>query len=197
MFRLLLLLICLPFYIIYFGVKITFYGTIIITSFFISLIKTFRVKNEVTKSNEKIQREVKKNIHKDSKIAQFSKYTNINTYKLNKKTQCEHDINPDKKYKYELTQLSDLQCKITIERIQELYREYGFNVKVIGVNKKKYLTEYELIFSREINQFEILSISDKIIENFSLDGVRIVKGNKNNRIIIQIPLKYEKHITEM
>lgn len=97
---------------------------------------------------------------------------------------------------YKIIPLTDLQCKITIEKIQELYKELGYNVKVIDIIKNKYMTEYEVIFSRDISQYEIMSISNKIIEKFSIDGTRIIRDRKNdNRIFIQIPLKYEETLT--
>ena len=81
-------------------------------------------------------------------------------------------------------------------KIQEIYKELGFDVKVINIIKEKYITEYEGIFSQNVTQADILSISGKVINEFEIDGVKIV-GNtkKNNRIYIQIPLKYEKTLT--
>jgi hypothetical protein len=124
--------------------------------------------------------------------------TNIPTKIYKCDIDCNNKNKTIKSEKYELIPITDLQCKITIEKIQELYKEQGFYVKVIDIVKKKYITEYEIIFQKEISQFEILSVSDKIIENFSIDGVRIISNTKkNNRIFIQIPLKYEKTLTEM
>ena len=100
------------------------------------------------------------------------------------------------KNEYILSPITDTELKVTVEKIQELYSGLGFKVKVIDIVKKKYITEYEVIFSRNITQSDILSVSDKIIEEFQIDGIKIVRNSKKeNRIYIQIPLKYEETLT--
>ena len=95
-----------------------------------------------------------------------------------------------------LIQLTDTELKVTIEKIQELYRELGFCVKVIDVMKKKYTTEYEVAFMQGITKEDILSVSNEIIGEFQIDGVKIIGDSKKyNRIYIQIPLKYEETLT--
>ncbi len=197
MFHLLLFLFCFPFYVMYWAIKVLFYAITVIVSFIINLIQISsqsNIREDIIKNNEKktVKRTYGEIRDEGNSNIQSNKY--IDLYDLNKKTKNKNDDVDNKNYKFELTELSDLECKITIEKIQELYKECGFQIKVVGVEKKKYLTEYELIFPNEISQYEILSISDKIIENFSIDGVRIIKANKNNRIVIQVPLKYEKHL---
>ena len=197
MFHLLLFLFCFPFYVMYWEIKVLFYAITVIVSFIINLIQISsqsNIREDIIKNNEKktVKRTYGEIRDEGNSNIQSNKY--IDLYDLNKKTKNKNDDVDNKNYKFELTELSDLECKITIEKIQELYKECGFQIKVVGVEKKKYLTEYELIFPNEISQYEILSISDKIIENFSIDGVRIIKANKNNRIVIQVPLKYEKHL---
>lgn len=69
-------------------------------------------------------------------------------------------------------------------------------MKITGIVKKKYLTEYELIFSNTVTQADILSISGKVIDDFQIDGVKIIRDTKrNNRIYIQIPLVYGEILT--
>lgn len=69
-------------------------------------------------------------------------------------------------------------------------------MKVINIIKEKYITEYEVIFPQNVTQADILSVSNKVIAEFQIDGVKIVRNmKKNNRIYIQIPLKYEKTLT--
>lgn len=62
--------------------------------------------------------------------------------------------------------------------------------------KKRYLTEYELIFPNNVTQTDILNISSKVIDDFQIDGVKIIRDTKrNNRIYIQIPLVYGEILT--
>lgn len=93
---------------------------------------------------------------------------------------------------YKATEPSDLEIQITINKIQEIYKEYGFNVKVIDIRKNKYDTEYEIIFPIENTQDEICNISKNILEEFKLDGTNIRTNNKRirnkrNRIILSVP----------
>ncbi len=100
------------------------------------------------------------------------------------------------KREYTIKQITDTELRVVTGKIQELYRELGFNVKVIDIVKKKYITEYEIIFSQENTQTDILSVSNEVIDEFQIDGVKIIRNTKkDNRIYIQIPLKYEETLT--
>lgn len=153
--------------------------------------------------------------YKGVKIKQKNNRRNQNKLNVSKEYNNEYNCNVDNYYeklhyydkpknidsvihknKYMLSQITDTEVKVTVEKIQELYNELGFRVKVIDIVKKKYITEYEIIFSRNITQSDILSVSDKIIEEFQIDGVKVIRNSKKeNRIYIQIPLKYEKTLT--
>ncbi len=177
MFQLIWLLFCLPFYILYLAIKMFIY----IVIFIISLISFIFDIVSKKKKNKKI---VKNNLKID------------NIQKINYNSKLENIQEKTIKREFQLIQLTDIELKLTTQKIQELYKELGFYVKVIDIKRKKYITEYEVIFSREVTQSDILLVSDKIIEKFQIDGVKIVRNlQKENRICIQIPLKYEETLT--
>lgn len=176
MFHLIWLFVKISIYIVYWFVKIIAY----ILTLVISLVTAIFLNN--SKKEHKLEEE---------------NYEVKNYYE-----KLDYNYNKKEKYKivrkeeYGITQITDTELKVTTEKIQELYKELGFNVKVIDIIKKKYITEYEVIFPNTITQFDILSVSNKIIYEFQIDGVRIVRNNKkDNRIYIQIPLKYVKTLT--
>lgn len=93
----------------------------------------------------------------------------------------------------QVVQPTELKCRITIERIQELYKQQGVDVKVIGIKNNKYDTAYEIIFDLKIPQQKIIKISDEIRQDFDMDGVNIKSiDTKPNRLFITIPLEYKK-----
>lgn len=163
MFHLMWLLVKVSIYIVYWFVKIIVYILALVVSL-------------VTSSSWNNSKEENKSEKDNYEIKNY--YEKLN-YSYNKE-------------EYGITQATDTELRVTTEKIQELYKELGFKVKVIDIIKKKYITEYEVIFSNTTTQFDILSVSNKIIDEFQIDGVKIVRNNKkNNRIYIQIPLKYE------
>ena len=163
------------------------------------------------KSQKKYEKAIRKKNIKETNYLDTSKvnnnfYYNVENYneKLNYYNNFDKKIaifsfnyyNKKRNKDFILSQVTDTELKVTVEKIQELYNELGFKVKVIDIIKKKYITEYEVIFSRKITQSDILSVSNKIIEEFQIDGVKIVRNlQKENRIYIQIPLKYEETLT--
>ena len=172
MFYLILIIIFLPFYMFYFFIKVFAY----IIIFTISLIKLiFEKRHE--KVHEDYMEEMPQILESDNYNIENSDLYNIRSNNNYNKLY----INPIKPNKKEclLIQLTDTELRATVEKIQELYKKNGFDVKVIDIKKKKYTTEYEIIFSRENTQYEVLSISNKIIENFSIDGFNITRNTKN------------------
>lgn len=203
MFQLIWLLVCLPLYIFYISIKISVYVFIFIIEAIGGIIKCFlpEEKNQKqykavsikTKNNKFNQNEL--NVPKDHNNEYNCNVTNYyeKLYYYDEQKNIDSAI---QKNEYILSQITDVELRVTVEKIQELYDELGFKVKVIDIVKKKYITEYEVIFSRNVTQSDILSVSDKIIENFQIDGVKIVgNSKKENSIYIQIPLKYEKALT--
>lgn len=94
---------------------------------------------------------------------------------------------------YKLVPPTETEIKITITKIQEVYKELGFNVKVIDIRKNKYNTEYEIIFDKNIMQYQILSseISQKLRDEFAIDGVSIKpKKGTVNHLFIAVPFEY-------
>lgn len=196
MFQLIWLLLCFPFYMLSIAI-----GIIIYIVYF--CIKIISIVIGCLLKNGQGAKKYKKVIRKPKQLNTLK--NNNNEYNDNIENYYEKLHYYDEKEKknivsygkeYALSQVTDLELKITIEKIQELYNELGFKVKVIDITKKKYITEYEIIFSRDITQADILLVSNKIIEEFQIDGVKIV-GNpkKENRIYIQIPLRYEETLT--
>lgn len=175
MFHLMWLLVKISIYIVYWFVKIIVYILALVTSL---VTASFWNNSKEENKSEKDNYEIK------------NYYEKLNySYNKEEKYKIVH------KEEYGITQATDTELRVTIEKIQELYKELGFNVKVIDIVKKKYITEYEVIFPNTTTQFDILSVSNKIIDEFQIDGIKIVRNNKkNNRIYIQIPLKYEKHL---
>ncbi len=146
------------------------------------------------KNQKKYKKAIRKDNIKETNQLDISKEINKCDYNVENYNEKLQYYNKNEKNDFILSQVTDTELKVTVEKIQELYNELGF--KVIDIIKKKYITEYEVIFSREITQSDILSVSDKIIEEFQIDGVKIVRNlQKENRIYIQIPLKYEETLT--
>ena len=211
MFQLIGLLFGLPFYILYIAIKIGVYVFIFIISLISAVIEAL-AKSEKNKQNKDKIRNTLSSIENFSEIAP-NEGTNEYNDTENYVNECSYDIenyyekssNYNKKEieepivhksEYKLTQITDIELKITIDKIQEIYKELGFYVKVINIIKEKYITEYEVIFPQEVTQADILSVSSKVIAEFQIDGVKIVRNmKKNNRIYIQIPLKYEEILT--
>lgn len=209
MFKLIWLLVCLPFYIIYISIEISVYVFIFIIEIISSIIKCFLPEEKNPKQYKKVNIKSKINKINRKKLNVLKDYND--EYKYSDEYNCNVDNYYEKlhyydkpkniesatqKKKYILSQITDTEIKVTIEKIQELYSELGFKVKVIDIVKKKYITEYEVIFSSNITQYDILSVSDKIIREFQIDGVKIVRNSKKeNRIYVQIPLKYEETLT--
>lgn len=196
MFQLIWLLLCFPFYMLSIAIGI-------IICIFAFSIKIISIVIGCFLKNGKGTKKYKKTIRKPKQLNTLKNNNNeynhnLENYyeKLHYYDEKENESLITYRKEYMLSQVTDLELKITIEKIQELYNELGFKVKVIDVTKKKYITEYEIIFSRDITQTDILLVSDKIIEEFQIDGVKIV-GNpkKENRIYIQIPLRYEETFT--
>ena len=203
MFQLIWLLICMPFHIAYISIEISIYAFIFIIEIISGIIKCFLPEEKHLKQ------------YKEANIKPKIKKINQNKLNIPKNYNSEYNCNIDNYYKklhyydkqknivltiqkneYTLSPITDTELKVTVEKIQELYSELGFKVKVIDVVKKKYITEYEVIFSMNITQSIILSVSDKIIEKFQIDGIKIVRNlKKENIIYVQIPLRYEKTLT--
>lgn len=181
MFNLIVLLLCLPFYITYWIIKLVYNFLL----FVINLI--FSNKN----SNKNIENyENNYNVSNINNVEYTILQSNrdfINNQKVTNNINVKNNIEQNK-----LIPLTDTELRITVEKIQELYKELGFNVKVIDIIKQKYITEYEIIYSQEITQYDILSVSSEIVDKFQVDGVRIIRDTKkDNRIYIQIPLRYK------
>lgn len=196
MFQLIWLLVCAPFYILYIFIKISIYVIIFIIEIISAIIKCFSLEDKNEKRYRGVDIKQKNNKIEQNELYVSKEYNcNVDNYyeKLHYYDKQE-EMNPViHKNKYMISQITDTELKVTVEKIQELYNELGFNVKVIDIVKKKYITEYEVIFSRNITQSDILSVSDKIIDEFQIDGVKVVRNSKKeNRIYIQIPLRYEE-----
>lgn len=192
MFQLIWLLLCAPFYILYISIKISIYAVIFIIEVISGIIKCFLPEEKNQKRYNGVDiKQNELNVSKEYNCNVDNYYEKLHYYDKQK------DMNPViHKNKYMISQITDTELKVTVEKIQELYNELGFKVKVIDIVKKKYITEYEVIFSRNITQSDILSVSDKIIDEFQIDGVKIARNpKKENRIYIQIPLKYEETLT--
>lgn len=199
MFQLIWLLLCAPFYILYISIKISIYAVIFIIEVISGIIKCFLPEEKNQKRYKGVNIKQKNNKINQNKLNVSKEYNcNVDNY-YEKLHYYDKQKNIDPvihKNKYILSQITDTELKVTVEKIQELYNELGFKVKVIDIVKKKYITEYEVIFSSNITQSDILSVSDKIIEEFQIDGVKIARNSKKeNRIYIQIPLKYEETLT--
>ena len=193
MFQLMWLSLCLLFYILSIAVGIGIY----IFVFIIKLIKiVIRALFKSVKNQKKYKKAIRKYNIKETNQLDISKEINKCDYNVENYNEKLQYYNKNENKDFILSQVTDTELKVTVEKIQELYNELGFKVKVIDIIKKKYITEYEVIFSREITQSDILSVSNKIIEEFQIDGVKIVRNlQKENRIYIQIPLKYEDTLT--
>ncbi len=199
MFQLIWLLICALFYILYISIKISIYIVIFIIEIISGIIKCFLPEEKKPKRYKVVnvkQKDDKINQNKSNVPKEYN-YNVDNYYEKLHYYDKQTNIDPEmQKSEYRLSQITDTELKVTVEKIQELYNELGFKVKVIDIVKKKYVTEYEVIFSSNITQSDILSVSDKIIEEFQIDGVKITRNSKKeNRIYIQIPLKYEETLT--
>ena len=193
MFQLIWLLFCLPFYILSITVGIGIYLFILIIKLIKIVIKAFF---KSVKSQKKYEKAIRKKNIKETNYLDTSKVNNNFYYNVENYNEKLNYYNKKRNKDFILSQVTDTELKVTVEKIQELYNELGFKVKVIDIIKKKYITEYEVIFSRKITQSDILSVSNKIIEEFQIDGVKIVRNlQKENRIYIQIPLKYEETLT--
>lgn len=95
---------------------------------------------------------------------------------------------------YELVRPGEKEYKETANSIEHMYKKIGYNVKVTNIEKHKYNTSYEAIFStNETSQYEILCESDNIKNQFNVDGVNIKPNKKfDNKIIICVPLEYKE-----
>lgn len=180
MFQLICFLLCLPFYLFYIVVKVEIYILIFIIKLISNIVAALLQNERNYKSNKFKTTNSLISIENNSKKLSYNDEKEVIVHKS----------------EYKLTQITDIELKITIDKIQEIYKELGFDVKVINIIKEKYITEYEVIFPQNVTQAGILSVLGKVINEFEIDGVKIV-GNtkKNNRIYIQIPLKYEKTLT--
>lgn len=180
--QLIFLLFCLPFYVIYWCC----YALVFLISIISGIYKILTRK----KDNKKVDPNIL-DYDRDYNISNIKDYYN----KLHYNTKENKEKIKSKK-EYNIVQLTDTELRLTTEKIQELYKELGFNVKVVGIEKKKYITEYEVIFPKEITQFDILSVSSEIVNKFQIDGVKIVGDTKkDNRMYIQIPLRYQETLT--
>lgn len=203
MFQLIWVLVCLPLYIFYISIKISVYVFIFIIEAIGGIIKCFLPEEKSQKQYKAVSIKTKNNKFNQNELNVPKDHNNeyncnvANYYeKLHYYDEQKNIDSTIQKNEYILSQITDVELRVTVEKIQELYDELGFKVKVIDIVKKKYITEYEVIFSRNVTQSDILSVSDKIIENFQIDGVKIVgNSKKENSIYIQIPLKYEKALT--
>ena len=101
--------------------------------------------------------------------------------------------NIERKKEFKLVEPTDLEYKMEILKIEDIYKKLGFIVKVTNIKKNKYNTEYEVIFNREIDPYDIFAISDSIISEYSIDGVNIRRMKKEkNKLILSIPLEYKE-----
>lgn len=168
MIKLLVALLILPFYIIYLFLKIIIY--------LINLFDNLHTKGQNESNNYSIKND-----------------------RLNKLNGIDMDCEPKhkallpRKKGFELVSPTDVQYKITIDKIQEIYKNLGFNVKVIDIKKNKYNTEYEIIFSlQKTTQYDILAVSNRVIDKFDIDGVKIASRSKKiNKIFLTVPLEYK------
>lgn len=176
-----------PICLMWWSIKLVGYLIIYIVVAIASLISSISLKKN---QNNKKTQEIANAETKDSfDVEKY--YENLENEVRNKRNK----ILIDKKENGPIP-ITDTELRITIEKIQDLYKEFGFEVKITGIVKKKYLTEYELIFSNTVTQADILSISGKVIDDFQIDGVKIIRDTKrNNRIYIQIPLVYGEILT--
>lgn len=118
--------------------------------------------------------------------------TNTDRFEGYEKLDFNIELENKKIEEYKLVEPNDLEYKMTIGKIEDSYKKLGFNVKVTDIKKNKYNTEYEVIFTQETTQFEILSVSSEVIDNFIIDGVNIKPMKKqSNKIIVCIPLEYK------
>lgn len=145
MFKLILTLFFLPFYVFYWSFKIFLGIFVFITNLISNTHKTYCL-NKDNKNISKVSTDYSIDYSTDNienyyeKLNYLPKETNI------------------RKKEYNVVQATDTELRVTINKIEELYKELGFDVKVIDIIKKKYITEYEVIFSKEISQYEILSV---------------------------------------
>ena len=179
-------------YIVFFYFGLMFYIIKMIFKFIISIFSISKIKKLKDIRNEE------KKVYYDAARTNFTeKYLNpiATTYQELEKYKSTYEPIIKTKQKIKLVKPSDIQYKMTSEKIEELYKEQGFNVKVIDIVNNKYDTEYEVIFSKDTTQYDILLISGKIKDEFNIDGVNI-KGanNKPNRLYITIP--YECKVDE-
>lgn len=173
-----------------------FYGIISAIFFYLARNKTSsNEENNEGNSESKIRLEQEK--FEESLELKKQKYDNeIRKIKMEIAYEKEIQELNNKLKSYKANPPTETEIKITINKIQEIYKEQNFTVKVIGVTKKKYVTEYEIIYSKDIAQSDIIAVSSKIVDEFEPDGVKIIRNTKNNnRIYLQIPFKYEKTLT--
>ncbi|MDO4282343.1 MAG: hypothetical protein Q4D02_01790 [Clostridia bacterium] len=98
-----------------------------------------------------------------------------------------------KKKEFKLVEPSDYEYQITINKIEGLYSDLGFNVKVINVEKNRYNTGYEIIIPIETNRDDIISLWDDISHEFNVDGTNIKPMKKKaNHLMVYVPLEYKQ-----
>lgn len=181
MFKLVWYIIFLPFYMLTWGIKI--YVLI-----FKAIIKAVIELCEYSKKKERVE-----NWNRVDEIVKDLDY---------KSNENIIDIPKAKEYKkestivssgYELVRPEEKEYKKVADNIENIYKELGYNVRVVNIEKNRYNTSYEIIFSEnETSQYELLSKSDVIKSKFTIDGVDIKPEKKiSNRIIIYIPLEFK------
>ena len=126
MFSLICLLFCLPFYILYLFVKVFIY----LIAFILSLISNIHRKPNKSEDNEEYYAERNTlNTSNDYNFLNINKYDGHikgyydNSYCNNVENSKQPVIN---RRRNDFVQLTDTELKITIEKIQELYKELGF-----------------------------------------------------------------------
>lgn len=176
MFKLIWYLMFLPFYMMIWLVQLYVF-------IFRVIIKIFERKNS------------KKDIKNWNVTDEIISNTDYQIYKNNiKEYEGKLLVNRKKDSDYELIRPEENQYKTISNNIENIYKEFGYNVRVVNIEKNRYNTAYEVIFSKnETSQYEILTKSDIVKSKFTIDGVDIKpKKKSDNRIVIYIPLELKE-----
>ena len=167
----------------------------------IGLLLIFSGKELITKGYE--ESHIEKEEQEESKSKQFEEEIKLKQQEYNNEIKrIEMEIAYEKKIKelnsvlreYKLIPPTETEIRVTIDKIQEIYKELGFIVKVIDIRKERYATEYKVVFDKNITHYQILSLekSLKLKEEFSIDGISIkAEKGKKNHLIISVPYEYK------